>query len=72
MLTEVQKQRIEHLKLQGFTPEQASKMQGITAYEVGKVFNDLDKREQKLTEQLHEIMLFIGRNNIQIKSVKSL
>jgi hypothetical protein len=65
-------QRIEHLKLQGFSVDQAASMQGVPVEEVRKVFSDLDKREQELTEQLHEIMSFIGKNNIQIKTVKNL
>ncbi len=39
MLTEVQQQRIEHLQLQGFTPEQASKMQKVSIWKVLKVYN---------------------------------
>ena len=72
MLSVCQIQRIDHLKLQGFSVYQAASMQGVPVEKVGKVFSDLDKREQELTEQLHEIMLFIGKNNIQIKSVKNL
>ncbi len=37
-MTEVTRQRIEHLKLQGFTPEQASKMQNVSIWEVEKIF----------------------------------
>lgn len=33
-------QRIKHLQLQGFTPEEASKMQGVELYEVLKVYNE--------------------------------
>ena len=38
-MTEATRQRIEHLKLQGFTPEQASKMQKVSVWEVLKVYN---------------------------------
>lgn len=37
-MTEVTRQRIEHLKLQGFTPEQASKMQDVEEREVRLVY----------------------------------
>jgi hypothetical protein len=39
MLSEATIQRIEHLKLQGFTPEQASEMQKVSIWEVLKVYN---------------------------------
>lgn len=33
-------QRIKHLQLQGFTPDEASKMQKVSIYEVLAVYNE--------------------------------